>query len=633
MNSLWKVAVPTLLLIAALGISSAWAVPGKGDVAPSFAAEDIFGNKVDLTKIVEESPDMVILYFFTTDSGQEMAVRLSAVDALYGRDKVRIIAFGVKEDKKALSKFAADLGIEYYILTDEPVESLYGPYAGLPLTFILKNDKTIVKVVRGSGETAGAILTQVAETYLMQGKSEEAVTVANIAQQKGEDATKATEVRGYAYTVGGKLDEAEKEFGLIGYEEGKARVALERGEYDKAIDLANQAGGSGYAETIKAMAYMRTGKLDEAAATFESATKKPAADWQASEALTGQGRVLQEKGATGDAVTKYDAAVALDPFNVVALSNEGAAYRAEGNLEKASEALEKAKAVREDDLVVCMLKQIKDEMEKANDVKHGELIRQQIADLANRYKEMKAAGTDKPADAWSSRPLVLAFLPSSNKTPVFFERAGADVVLRRELEGQVQAGGAVSVVEREMLDKLLQELNLGSSEVANPDTQLQLGKVLSAQYLGFIDFAQAGQDILMYLRLVDTETTAIAHQLMRNIKNESIPAVAQGLAKEMIAKIKEERELRGLIADTVSDSEVIINLGKAHGIAPGQRFTILVEGAPIEVGGRVIGHRPKPVGLLEVTAVEDTYSTCKVVQKDEGVQLAKEMKVKAAKAQ
>lgn len=638
MKRLRAVVLTTVVLAVVLVTLPVGAMPKKGTIAPSFAARDIHGKMVDLDQIVAESPDMVILYFFTRHGGEEVALRLSVLDMLYGRDKLRIIAFGVKEDEKALKKFADELDIDYYILAEDQLDAnaLYGPMKSLPLTFILKNDKTVVKIVRGSGETAAAILTDVAETYLMQGKPEEAATVATKAQEEGEDAARASQVRGYAFTQAGKLDEAEKEFGLIQYDVGLAKVALERGDYDKAIRLADQAGAkSGYADTVKGSALMRTGKLDEAATAFQSASRKPGADWQQSEALTGQGRLLQEQGAGADAIARYEQAVALDPFNVVALSNEAAAHRADGDLEKALEALEKAKAARDTDdpLVLAMLNQIQKELQDANDVRRGELIRKQIAGLAARYAEMKEAGTDKPADPWSTRPLVLAFLPSENRTSVFFERAGTDVVLRRELEAQVGAAGPVQVVERELLDKLLQELELSASELADQNTQLQLGKLFSAQFLGFVDFAQAGPDILMYLRLIDTETTAIAQQLMRNLKNaDNVAAVAEDLAKEMIGKILADRELKGLIADAASDDAVLIGIGKKHGVTVGQKFTVLEEGEPIDIPGRgVIAYRSKPVGLLEVTAVEDDYATCKVVKLNEGLKLAREMKVKAAK--
>ncbi|HEO70233.1 MAG TPA: tetratricopeptide repeat protein, partial [Candidatus Hydrogenedentes bacterium] len=499
-----------LFLVALTGVfclSAAHALPEKGTMAPSFVATDIRGNQVDLDAIMAETPDMVVLYFFTRDGGEEIALRLSVIHMLYGRDKVRIIAFGVKEDEEALRQFAEDLGVDYYILSQQAIDAadVYGPLRSLPLTFILKNDKTIVKVVRGSGETAAAVLTKVAETYMMQGKTDEAVVIAEKAAQEGEDAKMATEIKGFAFAAAGKLDEAEEAFGLIDSREGLARVALERGDYTKAVEMGDDA-NSGYGETIKAMALMRTGKLDEAASAFDAALAKPAEDWQQSEAVTGQGRLLQEKGDSAVAIARYKHAVSLDPYNVVALSNEAAVHRSAGDLEEAAKVLEQAKAAREDELVSVMLRQVQQELKEANDVRRGELIRQQIEDLKNRFQEMKEQGLDKPVDPWSSRPMVLAFLPSENRTSVFFERAGMDVVLRRELESQVHAQGAIQVVEREMLDKLLQELDLGSSELTSQDTQLQLGRVLSAQYLGFVDFTQAGPDTLMYLRLVDTET-------------------------------------------------------------------------------------------------------------------------------
>jgi hypothetical protein len=40
----------------------------------------------------------------------------------------------------------------------------------------------------------------------------------------------------------------------------------------------------------------------------------------------------------------------------------------------------------------------------------------------------------------------------------------------------------MQVVEREMIDKLLQELQLEVLDLASPDTQRQLGKVLSAEF-------------------------------------------------------------------------------------------------------------------------------------------------------
>jgi len=609
------------------------AVPGAGDEAPSFVARDIRGNVVDLDKIIQGRPDMVILFFFTTDSGEETALKLRRLDMLY-KDKLKIVAFGFKEAETVLKKFADDLGIEYFVIQDTPevaAEAKYGPFVNPPVTFILTDQKRIITKV--SGKTEAELINTVAVAYFQQRKLDQAQRVADEAVAAGESAQSATETKGFALAAEGKLDAAQAEFGKIDSKEGLAKVALEKGEYEKAIAIASEAADSGYADVVKGTALARTGKLDEAAAALESASQKPAQDWQKSEAANGLGRVKQEKGDEDAAIQMFEQAIALDPYNVVALSNEGAAHRTKGDLKKAAETLERAQTIRSDDLVALMLRQVQKEMKDAGDVKRGELIRAQINDLRQRYEALKAAGKDKPADSWTSPPLVVAFLPSSSAQSVFFDRAGMDVVVRREIEARLQANPSVRVVEREVLDKLLQELQLGSSELAGADTQLQLGKVLSARMLGFIDFAQVGADITMYLRLVDTEITSLAAQLTRSVKDPSaIPALADAVATEVVAKLTNGRQLQGLIAEAGSDEAVIINLGARHGVKLGQQFNAVTDGPPIEAGGKVIGHREIKVAQLEVTQVEENYSVAKVLAKAEGAALAKDMKVKQAKA-
>lgn len=637
MSSMKTLAIGMVASFALLFAMAAGAVPAKGEHVPSFKALDIRGQEVNLDTIMGNKPDLVILFFFTTSTGEEIAVKLRRLDALY-KEKLRIVAIGWKEDEPALKKFATDLNIDYYIIKDTPElgsEKNFGPFNALPLTFILTDTKMVLKSLVGSGKAEADVISDVAQVYFQQRKLEQAKAVADEAVAAGEDPKAARNLKGFALAAEGKLDEAQAEFGQIDSKEGLAKVALEKGDTAKAIELANAAGpDNAYADTVRGTALMRTGKLDEAATAFDAAAAKPGDDWQRAEAVNGAGRVAQEKGNADGAIKKYQESVALDPYNVVALSNEGAAHRQKGDLKKAEEVLEKAQGLRDDSVVKAMLQQIQKEMKDANDVKRGELIRSQINDLKARYDALKAAGKDKPTDEWSSRPMVLAFLPSSAAQTAFFDRAGTDVVLQREIEARVQSDGRVKLVERAVLDKLLQELNLGSSDLAKQDTQLQLGKVMSARMLGFIDFASLGSDTLMYIRLIDTETTSVAAQIKRSVKDLSdINGLVDGVVQEIVKKAAEDRQLQGLIADAASDDAVIVNLGKAHGAKPGQKFLVIKEGEPIEAGGKVIAHREAKVAMLEVTSVEDEYAICKVVKKEEGVQLAKEMHIKQTKAQ
>ena len=604
----------------------------KGHNAPILRAVDIRGQEIDFEKFISEKPSLIIAFFFSVESGVDVASKLKLLNVRYPQE-LRIVAVGVGEEEEALKMFADKYRIDYFVVDDNKVQDAawLKEIKTSPLTIFVapEGDLKILKVLRGGDVHKARLIQGVAENFMNRGDPDKAVAIADIAKTQNEEG--AAETKGYALAFAGKLDEAEAEFGAIDSKTGLARVALERGDYDNAIGLAGQSDSSdGYADTIKAEALMRSGKLDEAAETFKSASLKKAEDWQYSEAANGMGRVKQEQGDVDGAIQDYQKAVELDHYNVVALSNEGSAHRQKGDLKTATQVLERAQTRRaDDDMVVMMLNQVKQEMKNANDIKRGELIRAQIKDLVARAKELKAQGTDKAVDEWTTRPLIMAFLPGGGGGEVLFPRAGTDVVLRREMEVRLQGDDRVTVVEREMLDKLLQELQLGSSELVDPNTQTHLGRVLSANMLGFVEFGQTGSDILMYIRIIDTETTGIVAQVRKNIKStKKINSLVDSVVADLLNKIVDDVRLQGLIADAESDDAVMINLGQSSGINKGQKFVVIEEGEPIEVGGKVIAHRQRKVAEIEVTEVEEAYSICKVSKKRDNIKLAKDMKIK-----
>lgn len=628
MNMKNRVFALILGVVLLLGATTARAEFTPGNDAPDLKAKDIYDALVDLELIAETDPSLVVLFFFSIASGEDIALKLDYLDQKYGKEMLQVVALGWRDERAALKSFAEERDIRYHIIDSEEAKDL--PWREsvmtLPMTVFLTTgaEPRIERVLYGASDDN--IIIEIAENWFQQGK-DEALDVTADAIAQGENAQGAKELKGFILTAEGKLDEAEAEFGEIDSKTGLARVALERGDYDTAISYADDA-GTGYAQSLKGEAYMRTGEYEKAASALDGASASADRSWQKSAAVNAQGRLEQATGNPDAAVGKYQEAVSLDPYNVVALSNEGAVHREQGDLEAAQQVLQRAATVREDDpLVMAMLQQVARELEEANDIKRAELIQSQIADLSERFAAMKADGTAGATDNWSTRPLVLALLPG--RSGAFFPRAGTDVVLQRELEARLNGDDRVQVVERQMLDQLLQELNLGSSELADGATQQQLGRVLSAGLLGFIDFAQAGGDTLMYLRFVDTETTSIYHQASYTVDSRNPLASIDGAVSETLAKLATGRELKGLIADASDTDSVIINLGKKHGIDVGQTFTVLVEGDPIEVGGRVIAHRQKPVAKLEVTSVEEDYAICAAGNVRSGVTLAKEMKIRA----
>jgi len=605
-----------------------------GDPCPDIQAQDVFGNAVDLNAILDKNPDLVILYFFKPDAGEAIAVKLQQLKRLYSKDELSIIALGMQSDQAALKAFAERIKVEYYLLADNEInaQTWYGNVNVTPLTlFVYTPERTIERVIRGGNEQQANILREVAENLYQQRKTDKATAVTQVALESGEDAKAVKELSGHILLAEGKLDEAEAEFGQIGVQSGLAKVALERGDYAGAIAAADKAGDDGYALAVKGQAQLKTGDLEGADTSLKMAANAPIGGWQKSEAVNAQGRLAHSTGDLDAAITTYAQAQSLDQYNVAALSNEGAAYRERGgenDLVMAKNSLERATAIRGDELSALMLQQVQAEIEAANDIRRGELIQSLITDLSKRFEELKAKGEAEPADAWSSRPVVLAFLPGETKGRFLFDRAGTDVVLQREIETQIQGRNGIQVVERIMLDKLLQELNLGASELASSDTQRRLGKVLSAGHLGFIDFAQMGSETLLYLRLIDSETTGIFFQTSVAIDEGNPRAVVASVIDALTDKLATAEPLQGLIADAASNDAVIVNLSKKHGAKEGMVFNILEDGEPITVGGKVIAHRQKPVGRLTLTSVEDDYAIGTASNLREGTTLAGEMKIK-----
>lgn len=611
------------LVLALAGTASAQFA--KGAPAPCIKAVDIRGEEVDTCALIEQAkPYLAIYYFFDTASGEQLALKLRLLDMKYGREKMLITALGFKEDEAALKAFAEQLDLNYHIIdsADLADAAWIRNVDATPLVLFVAPDdqRSVEQVIRGGGASSADFLKRVAEN-LYQKRKAEAAAVADDALEAGEDTQAVRELKGYILVSEGKLDEAVAEFGEIQSSAGLARVALEQGEYEKAAEIADQAPEDGYAQTVKAQALMNTGKIEDAAETARRAAELPADDWQRSEAVNVQGRIAQEQGDGAEALSRYEQAIALDPYNVVALSNESTVHNAAGDVAKAKETLERAASIRDDELVSLMLRQL----EEANDVERGKLIQQQIKDLAEYARSLEG----QPVDDWTTRPLVVSFLGPREGRAVFFARAGTDVAVRHEIAAQLRGRLNVAVVERENLDLILQEQQL--SALADPETATAPGKIKIARFLSFIDFDQVDSDPFVFLRVTDTQTGEILLHYKADMPPGKVLGPVGAIVDEL-ANFYTDQEVRGLIADATDESAILTNLTPLHGVKADQVFTVLQEGEPIEAGGRVIAYRQRPVARIQVTGFDEQtgLALCKLVEKREGVRIDKDMKIKSS---
>ena len=153
-------------------------------------------------------------------------------------------------------------------------------------------------------------------------------------------------------------------------------------------------------------------------------------------------------------------------------------------------------------------------------------------------------------------------------------RIGFDSLLQEALIGELQARG-FTVVERRLLDKLIAEIDLGSSALADPDAQLRLGRILSARLMVSGVLNSQGDQLSAALRAIDTETTRLALVSSQTAPDPADPArLAAAMAQQIAKTVADKYPLKGRIV-SVDGPQAIINLGRKHGVEAGQSFHVL----------------------------------------------------------
>jgi hypothetical protein len=104
---------------------------------------------------------------------------------------------------------------------------------------------------------------------------------------------------------------------------------------------------------------------------------------------------------------------------------------------------------------------------------------------------------------------VLAVWDLEELSPLAIPNPHLGNLLAGQIMAHVDAGGRYKVVDRDNLMKILEELQLGSSELADPGTRLRLGRIMGAEQMVFGAFQMIGRMQRVDLRLVDVSTGKI----------------------------------------------------------------------------------------------------------------------------
>lgn len=629
----------TMLRVAGMIMAFFWstitlaaAPPVAGQPGPDFTLNDTKNTPYVLSAL--KNHQMAVLYFFDAASrpSQEGLAYLDSLKKRFSNDNLVVWAITMSPTN-AVAHYIKQAAPAFPVLLDPgAVSDQYGAKAILPTVYVMGPNQKVMDVFQGGGKTTEILLVRLAERTLNRKDPLMTKAISDTVIAKNPDNVEAKAVKGYAEMKSGNLKDAETIFqdvaaspgaGEVLGQEGLCAVYAEKGEDDKAVAMADQvtrkAPKRGFAHLVKANVLYRQNKKEAAGAELKKATDKPeSSPNQRAEALNKYGRFYATVGKHEKARELYDQAVAVDPYFVEATSNKGMSYQREGQWDQALAAYRNASGIDTTDSIAALLARKAQEMiELQKDADKRKQIDGLVKDLAERFRNQQANPTASE-DEWTSRPLVFAFVDFQEKGGLS-DRDGMSTILTTQLADHLNASGRVKVVDRVVLDRLLSELNLGSSDLADPNTALRLGRVMAARIMGTGTLFTLPGDTLVNLRLVDTETSAIAKTFTRPLGPESgWNKELHRLNRELLTAIVIQYPLQGYVVQ-VSGDQTLINLGTDQGMVQGTRLDVVEETKPIIYKGRKLQGLPKVVAQLEVVSVETDLSHARIVKKDRDI--------------
>jgi len=172
--------------------------------------------------------------------------------------------------------------------------------------------------------------------------------------------------------------------------------------------------------------------------------------------------------------------------------------------------------------------------------------------------------------------------------------------------------GRFDVIERRLLEKLLEEQKLGVTGAIDPNSAAQLGKILGVRIIvsGTVTSLEGYTEI--NARLINVDSASI-------IAAEKVRAGSTEKLRDLVTKITDKIVLafpmEGYIVQR-SDKKVTIDLGKQIGVRPGMKFIVFKEGKIIKhpKTGEVLDVETIETGLIEIKDVKDKTAMGVILQ-------------------
>ncbi len=376
-----------------------------------------------------------------------------------------------------------------------------------------------------------------------------------------------------------------------------------QGNFDAAYQaskaLAEKAPKVRLSYLIQGEILLRQGKIEEAQAAYQKALQATTGtEGQKAQAFIGLGRIASLQKQTDQAMGYYQQANAAAPASGVGYLPQAMLLNNQGNSKEALNLLVKAQEmVPNDRMIAVMTNETRKKVSYMEDRERQERIDDLVKELV---ASMDQPPRELPGDGWTSQPLTLWIMDFS--TQGYSLQEGEDTILTAGLTDYILQNGRIELVERALLDKLMEELKLSSTNLVDRRTALALGKLVAARMMLSGKIVYAGPQTQVSMRLIETETGRITVAVSETFPSAvTTSQLSEKLSQNLLSKIKKQYPVRGKVKQ-IDGGSIELNFGQSAGAAEGQQYKVLNE----EI-------------VLEIIAVQPDESVAKIVSGGKGV--------------
>jgi CHAT domain-containing protein len=236
--------------------------------------------------------------------------------------------------------------------------------------------------------------------------------------------------------------------------------------------------------------------------------------------------------------------------------------------------------------------------------------------FSQKYAEQKKPIKESASvDAWTSHMLTLSLLGLSCIGDCTRAQETEQYVIA-QLSKALTKDGRVSLVEREKILQILNELQLSSSDVADQElAPVLFGKLLGARLICAGKIVAIKGDHSLNLRVFETDTSRIIISIVEPYNDANKAAAIERAAQSLVREIKSLYPVQGKIA-RIKPDEITLNIGSAAGVTPGSVFAVLVDTEPVQMEGKPLGYDEKKIGSIRTETVKPNFSRCSIVKQE-----------------